>query len=352
MDRASEDVDRERRLEEALKECEERFVRLVEAAKDYAIFMVDADGRVTTWNEGAERVFGYEEGEIVGEDGSVLFTPEDRRSGRPEREMETARTEGRAEDERWHLRKDGSHFWASGFVRPVRDEEGELLGYSKVARDLTELKRAEEAVEEVRQAERERIARDLHDLVLQDLLSALQVAEAHRLTRQGAEREGAEDVREMIDSLRRASQGVREAVHELRAGEVVGRALARAVENLVWVERRRTPEVEVTLGVSEGVPQELPKEVCKDVLLVVREALANARRHSAARRVRVALDATDEEIRVEVSDDGAGFDPRQSAEGVGLSAMRERSAALGGKLEVSSEPGKGTTVRLRFPVPC
>jgi PAS domain S-box-containing protein len=352
MDRASEDVDRERRLEEALKECEERFVRLVEAAKDYAIFMVDADGRVTTWNEGAERVFGYEEGEIVGEDGSVLFTPEDRRSGRPEREMETARTEGRAEDERWHLRKDGSRFWASGFVRPVRDEEGELLGYSKVARDLTELKRAEEAVEEVRQAERERIARDLHDLVLQDLLSALQVAEAHRLTRQGAEREGAEDVREMIDSLRRASQGVREAVHELRAGEVVGRALARAVENLVWVERRRTPEVEVTLGVSEGVPQELPKEVCKDVLLVVREALANARRHSAARRVRVALDATDEEIRVEVSDDGAGFDPRQSAEGVGLSAMRERSAALGGKLEVSSEPAKGTTVRLRFPVPC
>jgi signal transduction histidine kinase len=234
----------------------------------------------------------------------------------------------------------------------VRDEEGELLGYSKVARDLTELKRAEEAVEEVRQAERERIARDLHDLVLQDLLSALQVAEAHRLTRQGAEREGTEDVREMIDSLRRASQGVREAVHELRAGEVVGRALARAVENLVWVERRRTPEAEVTLGVSEGVPQELPKEVCKDVLLVVREALANARRHSAARRVRVALDATDEEIRVEVSDDGAGFDPRQSAEGVGLSAMRERSAALGGKLEVSSEPAKGTTVRLRFPVPC
>src|SRR3712207_1846258 len=72
---------------------------LVEAAKDNAIFMVDAEGRVTTWTEGARRVFGYEQGEIVGEDGSVLFTPEDRRSGRPEREMETARTEGRAEDE-------------------------------------------------------------------------------------------------------------------------------------------------------------------------------------------------------------------------------------------------------------
>src|SRR3712207_3584466 len=131
MDRASDDETRER-LEEALKESEDRFERLVEAAKDYAIFMVDAEGLVTTWNEGAQRVFGYdEEEEILGEDACVLFTPEDRTSGRPEREMETARTEGRAEDERWHVRKDGSRFWASGFVRPVRDEEGSLRGFSK-----------------------------------------------------------------------------------------------------------------------------------------------------------------------------------------------------------------------------
>jgi PAS domain S-box-containing protein len=350
VDRPSDDETRAR-LEEALKESEQRFERLVEAAKDYAIFMVDAEGLVSTWNEGAERVFGYEQGEIVGEDGSVLFTPEDRRSGRPKREMDTALTEGRAEDERWHVRKDGSRFWASGFVRPVRDAEGSLLGFSKVARDLTELMRAEEAVEEVRQAERERIARDLHDLVLQDLVSALQAAEAHRLPRRGDEREAAEREQEMIDSLRRASRGVREAIHELQAGEVVGRVLARAVEDLVGVERRRSPQLEVELEVSEGVHRELPKEVCRDVLLVVREALANARRHSSARRVRVALGASEEELRVEVTDDGVGFDPRQSPEGVGLAAMRERSAALGGELKVSSEPGKGTTVRLRLPLP-
>ncbi|HYO67982.1 MAG TPA: PAS domain S-box protein, partial [Archangium sp.] len=108
-----------RRLEEALKASEERFRRLVEAAKDYAIFMTDADGRVSTWNEGAERLFGYEAGEIVGEDGSVLFVPEDRESGAPEREQEKARTQGRAEEERWHLRKDGTRFWASGFVLPI-----------------------------------------------------------------------------------------------------------------------------------------------------------------------------------------------------------------------------------------
>jgi PAS domain S-box-containing protein len=296
MDRASDDGARERRLEEALKETEEHFRRLVEAAKDYAIFMVDADGGVITWNEGAQRVFGYEEEEILGEDGSSLFTPEDRSSGAPERELKKAQTEGRAEDERWHMRKDGSRFWASDFVRPMRNEEGNLLGFSKVARDLTERKRAEEAVAEVREAERERLARDLHDLALQDLLSALQAAEAYRLTRREDKEEGVEDLREMIDSLRRASQGVREAVNELRAGEVVGRALARAVEGLVGLERRRYSEIDVELVVSDGVPTELPKEVCKDLLLVVREALANARRHSGARDVRVALRATEEEI--------------------------------------------------------
>jgi PAS domain S-box-containing protein len=296
MDRASDDGARERRLEEALKETEERFRRLVEAAKDYAIFMVDADGGVITWNESAQRVFGYEEEEILGEDGSSLFTPEDRSSGAPERELKKAQTEGRAEDERWHMRKDGSRFWASDFVRPMRNEEGNLLGFSKVARDLTERKRAEEAVAEVREAERERLARDLHDLALQDLLSALQAAEAYRLTRREDKEEGVEELREMIDSLRRASQGVREAVNELRAGEVVGRALARAVEGLVGLERRRYSEIDVELVVSDGVPTELPKEVCKDLLLVVREALANARRHSGARDVRVALRATEEEI--------------------------------------------------------
>jgi signal transduction histidine kinase len=219
-----------------------------------------------------------------------------------------------------------------------------------VARDLTELRRAEEAVDEVRRAERDRLARDLHDLVLQDLVYALQAWEARRL----APREAEEDVfdpRQMVDSLRRASQGVRQAIHELRAGETVGRALARAVEDLVGLERRRSPGIHVELAVSEGFPEELPKEVCKDVLLVVREALANARRHSGARRVRVALWATEEEIRVEVADDGVGFDPRQTAEGVGLGAMRERTALLNGRLEVLSEPAKGTTVRLRVPRP-
>ena len=356
MGRAHDDGTRRRHLEEPLRESEGRFERLVEAAKDYAIFMTDADGRVSTWNEGAERLFGYGEAEIVGEDGAILFGSEDRESGAPERELEKARTEGQAEDERWHMRKDGSRFWASGFVRPALDEEGNLLGFSKVVRDLTEYKRAEEALDEVRWAERERLARDLHDLVLQDLAYALQAAQAYRLTQKEDEGEGALNlrvmiVRVMIDSLRRASQGLREAVYELRAGEAVGRALARAVEDLVELERRRSPAIEVELAVQEGVPTKLPEEVRKGVLLVVREALTNARRHSSARRVRVALGATEEEIRLEVSDDGMGFDPRKSTESVGIGAMRERAALLSGNLEIFSESAEGTIVRLRVPRP-
>jgi signal transduction histidine kinase len=165
------------------------------------------------------------------------------------------------------------------------------------------------------------------------------------------EGEGALNLTAMIDSLRRASQGLREAVYELRAGEAVGRALSRAVEDLVGLERLRSPAIEMELAVQEGVPTKLPEEVCKGVLLVVREALANARRHSSARRVRVALGATEEEMWVEVSDDGVGFDPRKSTESVGIGAMRERAALLSGNLEIFSESAEGTIVRLRVPRP-
>jgi PAS domain S-box-containing protein len=349
MARARDDDTLQRRPEEALQESEERFERLVEAAKDYAIFMTAADGRVSTWNEGAKRLFGYGEAEIVGEDASIFFTEEDRESGAPERELQKARTEGRAEDERWHVRNDGSRFWASSFVRPVLDEEDNLIGFSKVACDLTERKRAEETLQEVRLAERERLARDLHDLVLQDLTHALVVAQAYRHTRKEEEGAGALNLTAMIDSLRRASKGLREAVNELRAEDVVGRALARGVEDLVELERRRSPAIEMELTVLEGFPTKLPEEVCNGVLLVTMEALTNARRHSSARRVRVALGATEEELWVEVSDDGVGFDPRQRTANVGIGAMRERAALLSGTLELFSKPAEGTTVRLRVP---
>lgn len=122
---------------------QERFRLLVESMKDYAIFTLDSNGYITSWNSGAENILGYQEAEIIGQHGSCIFTPEDRRNGEDKKELQTALAEGSGEDERWHLRKNGVRFWASGMVTPLRDEAGNLLGFTKIMRDMTERKQAE-----------------------------------------------------------------------------------------------------------------------------------------------------------------------------------------------------------------
>jgi len=114
---------------------------LVENARDYAIFTTDCRDLIVSWGAGAETLLGYREDEVLGRDTVRFFTPEDRERGMPFMELESARTGGRAEDERWHVRKDGSRFWASGVVTPLYDGAGQLRGYAKVMRDLTERKR-------------------------------------------------------------------------------------------------------------------------------------------------------------------------------------------------------------------
>jgi two-component system, cell cycle sensor histidine kinase and response regulator CckA len=121
-----------------------RFRVLVEQVRDYAIFMLDPEGRHTTWNEGVRRLLGYDEAEFVGRPGEILFTPEDRKRGEYERELRTAATEGRASDDRWLVRRDGSRFWASGITARMNDGDGRLVGFSKVFRDLTGQKEAED----------------------------------------------------------------------------------------------------------------------------------------------------------------------------------------------------------------
>jgi PAS domain S-box-containing protein len=112
--------------------------KAIEEIRDYAIFMMDPDGLVTNWNAGAKQILGYAEEEILGKNASKFFTTEDRARGVPEKELATAAISGRAEDERWHMRRDGSRFWASGIVTAVRNDAGELIGFSKVMRDMTE----------------------------------------------------------------------------------------------------------------------------------------------------------------------------------------------------------------------
>lgn len=140
------DITERKRIEEALLKSEMRFERLVEGVKDYAIFMLDAEGRVTTWNSGAERIHGYRAEGIVGRNFSRFFTPEDLESGKPARELKTAAEEGRAQEEGWRVRQDGSKFWAEVVITAIRDKDGLLLGYSKITRDFTVRRKNEEAL--------------------------------------------------------------------------------------------------------------------------------------------------------------------------------------------------------------
>lgn len=139
------DVTARKGTEEALRRSEERMRLLIESARDYAIFTIDTERKVNTWNTGAEAMMGYSEKEIIGQPGDIIFTPEDRKKGDPEREAQKAKADGMAMNERWHMRKDGSRFYGSGTVRPLYDNEENLLGFVKIMRDLTEAKRIEEA---------------------------------------------------------------------------------------------------------------------------------------------------------------------------------------------------------------
>ena len=138
--------------QEALRRSEEQFRLLVQGVTDYAIYMLDPTGRVTSWNAGAQRFKGYAADEIIGEHFSRFYTDEDRASGLPETALKTAAEQGRVEMEGWRVRKDGARFWANVVIDPIRAPSGELLGFAKVTRDITERLQANRALDDAREA--------------------------------------------------------------------------------------------------------------------------------------------------------------------------------------------------------
>jgi diguanylate cyclase (GGDEF)-like protein/PAS domain S-box-containing protein len=140
------DITQRKRMEEALRQSDERLRLLVSGVKDYAILMLDPEGRVTSWNEGAQRIKGYRADEIIGEHFSKFYAPEAAADGHPDRELKFAAEHGRYEEEGWRVRKDGSRFWANVAITALRDSAGQLRGFGKVTRDITERKQAEDAL--------------------------------------------------------------------------------------------------------------------------------------------------------------------------------------------------------------
>jgi PAS domain S-box-containing protein len=164
-----------RRQVESLRASEERFRLLIDGTRDYAIFMLDPSGRIASWNPGAERIKGYLAEEIVGQHFSRFYPDEVARSGKPTRELEVAAAEGRYEEEGWRLRKDGSRFWASVVITALRDQAGNLRGYSKITRDMTERKQAEEGARRLLEEAAARRAAEEHAAVVREERERLRV---------------------------------------------------------------------------------------------------------------------------------------------------------------------------------
>lgn len=341
------DVTGLKETEKALRETESLYRAVVEQATEN-IFLVDTETkRVIQANSAFYESLGYTAEEM--EDLTLYdIVAHDRES--VDRNVELLLESGRLYlGERVYLRKDGTFLEVE--VGAAAISYGDLEAMCVVAHDITERKEAEEALSEVREAERRRIARDLHDLSLQHIASALQMMQAAQIEDDHGEDS---DLARQISALREAVRGLRGAIYDLRLEG--SQPFVRSVESLVELNRQLYPERETKLEVSGDFPRDLPETTKTQLTRVVQEALTNIRRHSEAKTVEITLSTEgDERIEVRVSDDGRGFDVSEvftegaadSAYGVGLSGMSERMRAIGGEISVESEPGIGTTVTFR-----
>ncbi|HET9984160.1 MAG TPA: PAS domain S-box protein [Longimicrobiales bacterium] len=214
------------RAEKALRLNEEGFRLLVQSVKDYGIFMLDPTGHVASWNEGAERINGYRAEEILGRHFSVFYPPEAATSGFPQHELDVAAATGRFEDEGWRVRKDGSHFWSNVVITALRDEEGTLVGFAKVTRDLTERRKAEEQARRLAAEEAARTEADRRSAELARLNEQLQ-EQAVELEYQNEESQA------LTEELERTNEELEAAVRAAEAGRDAARSAERFTTDIL-----------------------------------------------------------------------------------------------------------------------
>jgi PAS domain S-box-containing protein len=345
----------------------------VESVNDYAIFLLSPEGKVVSWNQGAQKIKGYAADEIIGKHFSCFYPQEAIESKWPDRELEIAGREGRFSDEGLRVRKDGSTFWANVVITALRDDAGNLQGFSKVTRDLTERRELEERSRElnkelrthigqlvetqrqvelrtlelqklsgdllhVQDEERRRISRTLHDELGQEL-AALKIE---------LDMQDQEKLAPAIQMVERALSKVRNLSYLLHPPLLDESGLVPALHWYFDGLRKRS-ELRITFDSKPAIFSRLPRDLETAIFRVIQEALTNAYRHSGSQDVRIDLTQTADSVTVRVRDFGKGIGPLASHAGVGISGMKERLKQLNGELRIfRAEPG--TVVEATLPV--
>lgn len=378
------DFEERRKAQEALVESERRFRLLVDGVADHAIFMLDPEGRVSNWNNGARRIKGYSANEIVGRHFSCFYTEADREAGAPAKALETAAREGKFETEGWRVRKDGSELWASMVIDAIRDEAGELVGFAKITRNMTERREAHAALERTRE--------ELHQAQKMEALGHLIGGIAHdfnnfltgvignvELVR--ATTSDASQHRRLDSALQAAQNGaalIRQMLIFARKQPLEAQAVDvnSVVQEISMLIRRSCPEsVEIRTDLSPDLAPATadPNQLQASILnLVVNayDAMPSGGRLTIATSGRDASNrpggplATDEYVCLSVSDTGTGMTPEilehafepffttkdvGKGTGLGLSMVYGATRKMGGDVTIESEPGKGTTVQILLP---
>jgi PAS domain S-box-containing protein len=355
-----QDVTDQRRAAESLRDSERRFRVFVEAVRDYAIFTLAPDGCLSSWNAGAELIYGYRAEEVMGRSYALFFPTGDIQAGKPSALLQKAAATGQVTEEGWRVRKNGSWYWADSLIVAVLNENREVTGFTKVSRDISEQRKYMELQQRLvamligaQEDERRRIARELHDEVGQSL-TALQVAlgTIRKKASLSAVRRHAGRMHAIIDGtlaeVGRLALGLHPKVLDDLGLEAAVTRYARDYATLHGIA--------MDVRTSGLRKHRLPAHVELAVYRIVVEALTNIARHSHASSARIFLRRNGTSVEAILDDDGRGFDvadalhDRNHSPALGLHSMRERAAMVGGSLTIDSRPAGGSTVTLRVPL--